>query len=434
MQTPLFKFVILSGLLFYSSVAAGQGPAGFNYDEAKVPSYTLPDPLITSTGKRVTTARQWERERRPDLLRQFASEVYGTTPNQQLATRYVVKSVDSSALNGTAIRKQISVVWTEYPNLPSLDILLYTPKNGSGRTPVFVGLNYMGNHSVSTEPGIALAKSWLPDRKDGKVVNNRATEAARGVQQSRWPLELIIASGYSVATAHYGDLEPDHAEGWKNGIRSVLDPPTQSRSDSWQAIGVWAWGMSRMLDYLETDSSVDAKRAIAIGHSRQGKAALWAGAQDQRFAAVISNDSGEGGAAPSRRIFGETIERLNTTFPYWFCPKYRTYNNQPTALPVDQHELLALIAPRPLYVASAQEDHWADPRGEFLSARQTDPVYQLYGKKGIGTDTWPDIHQPVGETVRYHIRAGEHDVKRYDWEQFIAWADRHVKREDKKGK
>lgn len=429
MHTSYSKSVFLAGLFFCALTTHGQAPEA-NYDETKLPAYTLPDPLTTSAGKRVTTARQWESGRRPELLQRFAADVYGKTPTRRLATRYEVKAVDSSALGGMAIRKQISVIWTEYPNLPSLDILLYIPKKGAGpgRPPVFVGLNYMGNHSVSTEAGIALAKSWLPNRQDGKVVNNRATEAARGVQQSRWPLELIIAKGYSVATAHYGDLEPDHPEGWKAGIRSVLDPPTPLRSDSWQAIGVWAWGMSRMLDYLETDPAVDAKRAIAIGHSRQGKAALWTAAQDQRFAAVISNDSGEGGAALSRRIFGETIERLNTTFPYWFCPQYRTYNNRPEALPIDQHELLALLAPRPLYVASAQEDRWADPKGEFLSARQTDPVYALYRKKGIGTDTWPAIHHPVGETVGYHIRAGEHDVKRYDWEQFIEWADKQVKR------
>ncbi|GAB3328423.1 acetylxylan esterase [Larkinella ripae] len=424
MQTYAPKVLLLSGILCCSLALHAQ-PPGFNYDESKVSPYTLPDPLVTPAKIRVTTARQWEKERRPELLKRFATEIYGLTPQRRLATRYEVKSVDSSALSGTAIRKEVAVIWTEYPDLAPLNILLYVPKNrpGTQRPPVFVGLNYMGNHSISTDPGITLSTRWLPNRTDGKVVNNRATEGARGVQQNRWPLELILSKGYSVATAYYGDLEPDHPEGWKTGIRSVLDPPTSGKSDHWQAIGVWAWGMSRMLDYLETDQLVDAKRAVVMGHSRQGKAALWAGAQDQRFAAVISNDSGEGGAALSRRIFGETIERLNTTFPYWFCPKYRTYNNRPNALPVDQHELLALVAPRPLYVASAQDDHWADPRGEFLSARQTDPVYQLYGKTGIGTDAWPPIHTPVGETVRYHIRAGEHDVKRYDWEQFIAFAD-----------
>ncbi|RRB11904.1 acetylxylan esterase [Larkinella knui] len=425
MRTHLVKFVILSGLLLPQSALFGQKFEP-NYDESKIPPYTLPDPLVTAAGKRITTARQWESERRPVLLKQFATQVYGVTPERRLATRYEVTAVDSAALGGTAIRKQISVHWTDYPNLPSLDILLYVPKK-TKRPPVFVGLNYMGNHSITTEPGITLSTRWLPNRSDGKVVNNRATEAARGVQMSRWPLELIISKGYSVATAYYGDLEPDHPEGWKTGIRSVLGPPTDQKNDGWQALGVWAWGMSRMLDYLETDGLVDAKRAIALGHSRQGKAALWAGAQDLRFAAIIANESGEGGAALSKRVFGETIERVNTSFPYWFCLQYRTYNGRPEALPFDQHELLALIAPRPLYVASAQGDQWADPKGEFLSARQTDPVYKLYGKKGIGTDHWPPIHTPVGETVHYHIRAGEHDVKRYDWEQFINFADQQVK-------
>ncbi|MGA0557589.1 acetylxylan esterase [Larkinella sp. VNQ87] len=429
MPTLLFKPLLFSGLLFTSLLSYGQTP-DINYDESKVPPYTLPDPLVTKAGKKVTTVRQWETGRRPELLKLFADNLYGRTPERRLKTRYEVRSVDSSALGGTAIRKQISVVWTEYPDLPSLELLLYVPKNrvGNNRPPVFVGLNYMGNHSITTEPGIALSTHWLPNRPDGKVVNNRATEAARGVQQSRWPLELIISKGYAVATAYYGDLEPDHPEGWKTGIRSVLDPPTTARPDSWQAIGVWAWGMSRMLDYLETDGLVDAKRAIVIGHSRQGKAALWAGAQDQRFAAVIANESGEGGAALSRRIYGETIERLNSSFPHWFCPQYRSYVNRPEALPVDQHELLALIAPRPLYVASAEGDRWADPKGEFLSARHTDPVYQLYGKKGIGIDTWPSVHQPVGETVRYHLRTGEHDVKRYDWEQFLDFAEKTIDR------
>ncbi|KAA9356292.1 alpha/beta hydrolase family protein [Larkinella humicola] len=426
MQTSFVRFLLLSGLLFHQATLHAQSPEP-NYDETKIPPYTLPDPLVTPTGKRITTARQWESQQRAVLLKQFATQVYGVTPERRLATRYEIKSVDSSALGGTAIRKQISIIWTEYPNLPSLDILIYVPK-GVKRPPVFVGFNYMGNHSISTEPGITLSTRWLPNRPDGKVVNNRATEAARGVQRSRWPLELIISKGYSVATAYYGDLEPDHPEGWRTGIRSVLGPPTEQKSDGWQAIGVWAWGMSRMLDYLETDGLVDARRAIALGHSRQGKAALWAGAQDTRFAAVIANESGEGGAALSKRVFGETILRLNTSFPHWFCPQYRTYNNRPEALPFDQHQLLALIAPRPLYVASAQGDQWADPKGEFMSARQTDPVYKLYGKKGIVTDDWPPVHTPVGETVRYHIRTGEHDVKQYDWEQFLNFADQQVKK------
>ncbi|WP_229310889.1 glucuronyl esterase domain-containing protein [Larkinella soli] len=427
MVTRLFRSFLLLCLLLVCRPGMSQQP-GINYDEAAVPAYSLPDPLLTPAGKPVRSVTGWEREQRPHLLRQFAEHVYGKTPDRKLNVRYEVRSVDANALNGTAVRKQVAVFWTDYPQLPPLEILLYTPKNtGGSRPPVFVGLNYFGNQCVSTDPGILLSTRWMMNAGDGVVVDHRATEASRGFQARRWPLDLILSKGYAVATAYYGDLEPDHPEGWKTGIRSVLDPPVEGAPDRWKAIGVWAWGMSRMLDYLETDPSVDVGRAIAVGHSRQGKAALWAGAQDPRFDIVLSNDSGEGGAALSRRIFGETIEKLNTSFPHWFCDRYRSYNNRPEALPVDQHELLALMAPRPLYVASAREDQWADPKGEFTSARKTDPVYALYGKKGIGTDQMPGLHQPTGETVRYHIREGKHDILRYDWEQYIEFADRHLR-------
>ncbi|WP_266363349.1 glucuronyl esterase domain-containing protein [Tellurirhabdus rosea] len=413
------RFYLASCLLlgFPLSVLAQSGFVP-NYDEAKMPAYTLPDVLKTQKGKSVATAGEWERTQRPFLLNQFAEHVYGRTPAQKVAVRYEVKGVDNNALNGQAIRKQIAVHWPEYPDLKPLDILLYIPKGASGPVPVFVGMNFCGNHCVTTEADIPLTERWLSNVKD-KVVNNRATEAARGFQVRRWPLTAILKEGYAVATAYYGDIEPDHPEGWREGIRAKLNPPTTNRPDNWGAVGAWAWGYSRMLDYLETDAAVDARRAIAIGHSRIGKAAIWAGAQDPRFAAVISNESGEGGAALARRIYGETIGRINTAFPHWFAPQYKTYNDDPARLPVDQHQLLALIAPRPLYVASAEQDQWADPKGEFLSARQTDAVYALYGKPGVGTDQMPGVNQPVGQYVRYHVRTGVHDVTDFDWQQYV---------------
>ncbi len=417
-------FCILPILLANHLVHAQATEPVYNYDDAKVGMYTLPNALLSANGKPVKTRADWM-SRRAELRQLFAENVYGQTPTKAVKLRFQITSTENNALNGLAVRKQISIFFVDYPNLPPIDVLLYIPKKAKA-TPVFLGLNFCGNHCVTTETDIPLSTRWMITNAIGDAgVNNRATEKARGMQATRWPIETILKRGYALATAYYGDIEPDHPTGWKSGIRSVIGDTTQA--NNWGAIGAWAWGMSRIVDYLQTDPAIDAKRVIAIGHSRIGKAALWAGAQDDRFAAVISNESGEGGAALSRRWYGETVERINTSFPHWFCGRYKTFNKRVSDLPVDQHELLALIAPRPLYVASADGDQWSDPKGEFLGAVYAESVYQLFGKTGLGTNAFPSVNQPVGQTVRYHDRTGKHDVTEYDWEQYLRFADELVR-------
>lgn len=394
-----------------------------NYDESRVSAYTLPDVLKMVDGTRVTSSRQWVTQQRPAIRQLFADHVFGKMPGKPSVMRSVVRSVDEQALGGKAIRKQITVFFGPTDKAPSMEVLLYLPKTNKP-VPVFAGLNFLGNHCASTDPGILLSTRWLPNTKNGEVVDNRATEKARGMQAKRWQVDDVIARGYGTATVYYGDLEPDHPEGWKTGIRSTLKDDLKLTETEWSAMGAWAWGLSRLMDYLETDKAIDSKRVILHGHSRIGKAALWAAANDQRFAMVISNDSGEGGAAIARRNFGETTARLNTSFPHWFISKFKEYNDHEEAMPFDQHMLLALVAPRPLYVASAEDDKWADPKGEFLGAKEAEPVWTLFGKKGLVVNEMPAVNKPVGNTIAYHIRTGPHDITPYDWEQYLNFADK----------
>jgi hypothetical protein len=406
--------------------AAAQ-PAGANYDEAKVPAYTLPDPLRFADGGAVRDARDWTERRRAEVLRLFETHVYGRSPGPPAATRSVVVETAPRVLSGLATRRQVRVLLEGTEKGPAFEILLYVPNAAPRSVPAFLGLNFHGNHAIHPDPGVRLSPAWM--REGPGIVDHRATEAARGSEAASWPVERILDRGYALATAYYGDLEPDHADGWKDGIRSRIGPGTGSRigREDWGAIGAWAWGLRRALDYLATDPDVDGRRVAVIGHSRLGKTALWAGAQDERFAMVVSNDSGEGGAALARRRFGETTEAITKAFPHWFCPRYREYAGREDALPVDQHLLLALVAPRPLYVASATLDLWADPRGEFLATKGAEAVYRLLGQEGLGADDLPVPDRPVGRTIGYHLRRGEHALTAYDWEQYLDFADRHLK-------
>ena len=423
-----------SALALLASALPGQSVPPPNYEEAKVPQYTLPDPLVLNDGQRVTDAATWREKRRPEVVRLFEQYVYGKAPGKPDKERemaFVVSSVDRNALGGTAIRKEVTIFLSPPPKKvgQSIPLLIYLPKKPRGPSPVFLGLNFDGNHTIHSDPGITPSHvQKLGSQQPGMPMDEEVAKA-RGANSSRWPVEKILARGYGVATAWYGEIEPDMPDGLRLGVRQIYLKSGQSApaDDEWGAIAAWAWGLSRIMDYLETDRDVDARHVALIGHSRLGKTALWAGTCDERFALVISNDSGCGGASLARRQFGETPARITTSFPHWFCKNYRKYAFHVGDLPVDQHMLMALVAPRPLYVASAEEDRWADPHGEFLSAKGADPVYRLLGATGLPAADMPAVEHPVAGTISYHIRHGKHDVTDYDWQRYLDCADRNFK-------
>jgi hypothetical protein len=319
------------------------------------------------------------------------------------------------------VRKLVTI---SFGSGPKLHLLVYLP-TAKKPAPVFLAVSFSGNQTICADPAVPLAEEWVRDPVTKEMAKRTADASSRGRAAAQWQLDKILEHGYGLATMYYGEIEPDFEGGMRYGVRPLFFKSGEAAPavDEWGAIGAWAWGLSRAMDYLETDGDVDAKRVAVFGHSRLGKTALWAGAQDTRFAMVISNESGEGGAAISRRDYGERTQDLNTHFPYWFCANFRQYNGREDAMPFDSHFLLALVAPRPLYVASAEGDQWSDPRGEFLGAFHASRVYELLGKRGIGTDRMPAVHQPIQHTVAYHIRAGKHDVTAYDWEQYLKFAD-----------
>jgi hypothetical protein len=416
---------ILSLLLFVLSVSVAIGQqSNANYDESKVPSYILPDPLVFKDGSIVKTKKEWDK-RRAELISIFQDEVYGISPEWKGNLSATEISVKKDALDGMAVRREIKITLKNGNKELDFIMLMYLP-NSSRPVPIFLGYNFGGNHSVTDENDILITSSWMRNNPETGIVNNKASEAGRGKGASSWQAREIISRGYGLATIYYGDIDPDFDDGFRNGVHSLYDQ--KPNSSSWGSIAAWAWGLSRAMDYLQTIKSVDAKKVIVMGHSRLGKTSLWAGASDQRFAIVISNNSGCGGAALSMRKFGETVGRINTSFPHMFCDNYNKYNEKEETLPVDQHELIALMAPRPVYVASAEEDTWADPKGEFLSCVGASPVYFLLTGQNFQAKQMPATNAPVTGLIGYHIRTGKHNVTLYDWQRYLDFADMHLKR------
>ena len=382
----------------------------------------LPDPLVDAGGKRIRNASDWPR-RRAEIITLFTREMYGQNPGRPPALTFHETERATPALNGLALRKQVTVSFSNDASARPMELLFYLPRAARKPVPAILGMNFLGNWTVSADPGIRLSTHWV--ESNAGVVAHRATNAARGTKSSQWPIEKLLRAGFAFATMHRIDIDPDRKDGYADSVRALF-PALHEQPDNFSAIGAWAWAFSRALDYLETERAIDAKRVAIFGWSRLGKAALWAGATDPRIALVISNESGAGGAKLFRRGIGESIRRLNEVFPHWFCENFRQYNDRDTALPFDQHMVIASIAPRPVYIGSAQDDAEADPEGEFWSGKAADPVYRLLGTEGLPADHWPAVNQPVAGQIGYHVRSGKHDVTTFDWAQYLPFVQRHL--------
>jgi hypothetical protein len=388
----------------------------------------LPDALVFADGTPLATQAQWPK-RRKELLQLFTEQMYGRMPERPAQMRFNVYNIDRHALGGKATREQISILFLGKEDGPRMDLLVYVP-NRVKRPPVILGFNFWGNETINPDAGIHISDRWIESSGGSSidlscVKNNRATEACRGIDQGRWPVEKIIDAGYALATAYRGDLDPDREDGYAESIRSAW-PELAQGGDNFSTIAAWAWAMSRALDYLQQDHLVDGQHVVAFGWSRLGKAAIWAGATDPRFVAVISNESGAGGAKLFHDVHGETVQLLNTRFPYWFCKNFKQYDRRDAELPFDQNEVLALIAPRPLYIASAILDGNADPQGEFLGALAVTPVYRFLGSTGLPATSWPQVDQPSLGRVSYHVRSGVHSVTAFDWDQYLRFLKAYV--------
>lgn len=386
---PEVRVLFLVLLCMNTFIATGQ-----NYDESKVGDYKLPDPLLHD-GKIITDKKVWENVRRSELLQLFEKHVYGRMPKDFDKIEFSVKKEKKGVMNGQANLKEALITVYRKGKHVGINLILLTPAASKKAVPVFLLIN-------------------------NRTVRNTAPE--RDTISGFWPAEKIIAAGYAAAAFQVNDAAPDNKTTFQNGVMALY-PEELPRPDGMKAIGSWAWAASRVMDYFEKEKTVDAKKVVLVGHSRGGKTSLWASAQDTRFAICVSNNSGNTGAALSKRNFGETVKIINTSFPHWFADNYKKFNGRESELPVDQHMLIALVAPRPVYVTNATLDLWADPTGTYLALRNAEPVFNLYGvKSNLPTERPATNHPYISKPLSYHIREGKHNLDFFDWDQFIKLA------------
>jgi len=388
-------------------------------------NYDLPELLISDNGMKIYNSEDWLNIRRPEILELFKNSVYGRVPDTKIDISYSLIKMNANALEGKAIQKEVVITFSNGEESLEMNMLIYLPKITNKPVPMFLGLNFYGNHTIHSDSDITITSNYVKNKSEYFITNNKATALSRGVRASRWPIEEILKRGYGLATIYYGDIDPDFDDGFQNGIHKLFNKKNEiPKPNEWGSIAAWAYGLSKAMDYLVTDKDINKNRVALIGHSRLGKTALWAGALDNRFKIVISNESGCGGAALSRRKQGESVKQINTNFPHWFCKNFHLYNDKEVKLPVDQHMLIALMAPRPVYVASAEKDRGADPIGEYLSIFHAGSVYNLFGLESFQNKNLPEINQArIIGNMGYHIRSGKHDMTLFDWEKYLDFAD-----------
>ena len=368
-----------------------------NYDEAKVRPFTLPDPLAMRDGRRVRNAEMWNTERRREIIRMYERDIYGRIPARTPEVKWQVAGTDTVAHAGAAIRKRIVGRIGTAANAPEVNLVLYTPAQSKQPVPLILLLNFGGGEKpVPQDPPVAAD---------------------------------ILARGWGYATMIYQEIQPDRINTFDQGVIGVtLAGAKQPAQDEWGTITAWAWGVSRALDYLSTDKAVDAKQVALFGHSRLGKTAMWASALDERVAAVYSSCSGEMGAALARRDWGETVDDMVQNFPYWFAGNFQQWAGRWNDMPVDAHMLIALSAPRPVFVTGGTGDQWADPVGMFQALVAAGPVYRLLGKKDVGATELPPLDRPlVTGDLGWHYHTGGHSATPADWNAFLEFFAKHVK-------
>jgi dienelactone hydrolase len=395
-------------------------------DPAKLPSSEdLPEPLVMMDSAKITTKEQWLNKRRPELKELFQYYMYGYLPPAEEITATIDRE-DRKYFEGKATKKEVTIAFGP-PECPKIHLLLVIPNDRKGPAPVFVGMNFCGNHTLVKDPDIPLPTAWVYNSCPA-CGKNHATEESRGTQVDVWALEQSIARGYAVATFYNGDIDPDQKDKREGIQQHLARKDAKPGPHDWGTIAAWAWGIHRAVDYLVTDKDLDPKRIIVVGHSRLGKTALLAAAFDERIAMAIPLQAGCGGTAPSRGNVGESVKKINDGFPHWFCGSFKEFNDQPEKLPFDQHCLVALVAPRPVLFANATEDQWANPAGQFDVLKAAVPVYRLLGAGGLDAETMPEEGKLVSSKLGYYIRAGKHSMTKDDWKIFLDYADKQFEK------